>query len=207
MNKRSLGPPPSGIFQKSAELLIDPAADARSAGFQTGCVADFQIGSLCANPEHPPLETCGKDSEVITNLSDAPSLSRPMRRRSDWILVVLLVMLPSAAAQYALTGRIESGTGAHTGGAYSMHAHPTVNPHVALTGGAYTFHGGVAVRGTSTSGSSLPNPLPPQPAHWWAGEGNANDSAGDAHGTVLGGLQFATGRIGKAFEFDGQDDE
>jgi subtilisin-like proprotein convertase family protein len=36
---------------------------------------------------------------------------------------------------------------------------------------------------------------------WWKGEGNANDSAGTNNGTLIGGLGFAPGEVGQAFNF------
>ncbi|MBL9129093.1 MAG: LamG domain-containing protein, partial [Verrucomicrobiales bacterium] len=43
----------------------------------------------------------------------------------------------------------------------------------------------------------------PIPAHWWSGDGAANDRAGNAPGTLQGGVDYAAGRFGKAFRFDG----
>ena len=40
-------------------------------------------------------------------------------------------------------------------------------------------------------------------AAWWQAEGNANDSAGGAHG-IPEGVSFASGKIGQAFRFDGR---
>jgi uncharacterized delta-60 repeat protein len=41
----------------------------------------------------------------------------------------------------------------------------------------------------------------------WQGEGNALDSVGPNHGTMLNGATFGTGVFGQAFEFDGIDDQ
>ena len=38
---------------------------------------------------------------------------------------------------------------------------------------------------------------------WWAAEGNANDSLGNNNGTLSGGVNFTTGEVGQAFQFDG----
>jgi hypothetical protein len=38
---------------------------------------------------------------------------------------------------------------------------------------------------------------------WWAGEGNANDSANGNNGTLLNGTSFAPGEVRMAFSFDG----
>lgn len=43
----------------------------------------------------------------------------------------------------------------------------------------------------------------PAPAHWWSGDGAANDRAGGAPGTLSGGSGFGDGLFGKAFRFDG----
>ncbi|MFI5457323.1 MAG: choice-of-anchor Q domain-containing protein [Isosphaerales bacterium] len=41
------------------------------------------------------------------------------------------------------------------------------------------------------------------PADLYKGEGNAADSAGGASGTIQGGVTFAAGRLGQAFQFNG----
>lgn len=45
-----------------------------------------------------------------------------------------------------------------------------------------------------------------QPAdmtNWWKADGNANDSAGTANGTISGSVAFVPGRYGQAFDFNG----
>jgi hypothetical protein len=41
---------------------------------------------------------------------------------------------------------------------------------------------------------------------WWAGDGNAQDLAGDNHGTLEGDVVFNDGMIEQAFSFDGEGD-
>jgi hypothetical protein len=41
---------------------------------------------------------------------------------------------------------------------------------------------------------------------WWAGEGNAFDSARDNNGTLLNGVGFAAGMVGRAFAFSGSNE-
>jgi len=38
---------------------------------------------------------------------------------------------------------------------------------------------------------------------WWRAEGNANDSVGSNHGTLQGGVTFAPGEVGQAFNLNG----
>lgn len=38
---------------------------------------------------------------------------------------------------------------------------------------------------------------------WWKAEGNANDSAGNNNGTLVGGATFAPGKVGQAFSLNG----
>jgi hypothetical protein len=38
---------------------------------------------------------------------------------------------------------------------------------------------------------------------WWAGENNAGDALGGASGVVAGNVEFADGRVGRAFRFNG----
>jgi hypothetical protein len=38
---------------------------------------------------------------------------------------------------------------------------------------------------------------------WWTGTGNASDQAGANNGTLRGGVTFAPGKVGQAFNFDG----
>ena len=44
---------------------------------------------------------------------------------------------------------------------------------------------------------------PPGLASWWPGDGNANDIAGTNNGALAGGVGFASGMVGQAFQFDG----
>jgi uncharacterized repeat protein (TIGR03806 family) len=44
------------------------------------------------------------------------------------------------------------------------------------------------------------------PVASWTAEGNASDSAGANHASLVGGVTFAAGRIGQAFNLDGIDD-
>ena len=46
-------------------------------------------------------------------------------------------------------------------------------------------------------------PAPPGLVGWWAGESNANDSAGTNNGALYGGMSFAAGEAGQAFKFNG----
>ena len=56
-----------------------------------------------------------------------------------------------------------------------------------------------------TASANVPTcaPAPPGLVGWWAGEANANDSAGANNGALYGGLAFAAGEVGQAFNFDG----
>jgi hypothetical protein len=47
---------------------------------------------------------------------------------------------------------------------------------------------------------------PPGLVSWWNGEGNAADSAGTNHGSLMNGASYALGKVGMAFSFDGIDD-
>ena len=40
---------------------------------------------------------------------------------------------------------------------------------------------------------------------WWPGEGTANDLAGTNHGTLQGGVTYASGKVGQALSFNGTD--
>lgn len=50
-------------------------------------------------------------------------------------------------------------------------------------------------------------PLPGGAVSWWRGEGNALDSVGTYHGTLLNGASTASGFVGQGFNFDGIDDQ
>ncbi len=67
---------------------------------------------------------------------------------------------------------------------------------------------------TSTDGATLmanalefvhPSCTPAQAgmSHWWAGDGNANDSIGRNDGTLQGGATFGAGEVRQAFSFPG----
>ncbi|MCX8027655.1 MAG: SBBP repeat-containing protein, partial [Thermodesulfovibrionales bacterium] len=46
-------------------------------------------------------------------------------------------------------------------------------------------------------------PAPTGMISWWKAEDNANDSVGTNHGTLQNGATYATGKVGKAFSFNG----
>ncbi len=48
-------------------------------------------------------------------------------------------------------------------------------------------------------------PPPPGMVSWWPGEGNAHDIIGANNGTLVGGVTFSTGEVGRAFRFNGRD--
>ena len=56
---------------------------------------------------------------------------------------------------------------------------------------------------TALAGVPTCAPAPPGLVGWWAGEGNASDSAGTNNGALYGGMSFAPGEAGQAFAFDG----
>lgn len=45
--------------------------------------------------------------------------------------------------------------------------------------------------------------VPPGIVGWWKADGNANDSAGTNHGTLIPGATYAAGKIGQAFSLNG----
>jgi concanavalin A-like lectin/glucanase superfamily protein len=61
---------------------------------------------------------------------------------------------------------------------------------------------------SATSPIAEPTCLPP-PANtvsWWPGDGNANDIQNGNNGALQNGATFASGKVGSAFSFDGNDD-
>src|SRR5215471_2375658 len=46
-------------------------------------------------------------------------------------------------------------------------------------------------------------PAPSGLVDWWTGDGNANDIIGSNNGILVGGVGFAAGEVGPAFNFDG----
>lgn len=63
---------------------------------------------------------------------------------------------------------------------------------------------------TAGSGTNQPSDncvtVPGGAISWWRGEGDALDAIGIHHGTPTGGAYHGTGRIGQAFDFDGDRD-
>lgn len=54
--------------------------------------------------------------------------------------------------------------------------------------------------------TNICNPVPSDMISWWKAENNGNDIIGINHGTLMNGVTFAIGKVGKAFSFDGVDD-
>lgn len=59
--------------------------------------------------------------------------------------------------------------------------------------------------GTAPPVTGGPTCLLPSPnlVSWWPGDGNAGDLMGRSNGTLSGGVAFATGQVGQAFNMDG----
>lgn len=64
----------------------------------------------------------------------------------------------------------------------------------------------LVVDGTGNVTTGGPRTPPPGLVGWWAGEDNAQDSAGGNDGALSGGVGFTSGIVGQAFSFDGVDD-
>ena len=61
----------------------------------------------------------------------------------------------------------------------------------------------VAVFTNATPFPSSCDPVPSGLVSWWQAEGNANDSAGTNNGTLIGGVTYTNGEVGRAFSLDG----
>lgn len=62
---------------------------------------------------------------------------------------------------------------------------------------------GLTWSGKLRPAAASPIPAPPGLVAWWRGEEDAQDSAGDNHGALIGNVGFAPGMVGKAFQFNG----
>ena len=75
---------------------------------------------------------------------------------------------------------------------------------VVVASAAVTSRSGISVE-TVYSQSCIP--APSGLVSWWPGDGNANDIFDGNSGTLLNGANFASGKVGQAFSFDGVDDQ
>src|SRR5262249_43021641 len=50
-------------------------------------------------------------------------------------------------------------------------------------------------------------PPPSGLTHWWRGEGNGYDTISIQDGFLIGGVQFAPGKVGTGFSFSGSGDD
>ncbi len=55
-------------------------------------------------------------------------------------------------------------------------------------------------------GTASRSPVPFGLVSWWPGQGNANDTQGVNNGTLVGGVTFAAGKVGTAFNLNGTDE-
>jgi hypothetical protein len=78
-----------------------------------------------------------------------------------------------------------------------------------LSPAKFTLSRGETVLATITRAFSTEPPSPRRPSSglvaWWLADGDAKDSVGDNHGTLKGGVTFAPGVAGQAFDFNGID--
>ena len=59
----------------------------------------------------------------------------------------------------------------------------------------------LAVGLTTEMASAQCTPPPSGLVAWWRGEGNAQDAVGFSDGTLIGDVNFVTGRVGQTFNF------
>lgn len=71
---------------------------------------------------------------------------------------------------------------------------------IALTRSDQTARSGQSEAISIAAGCVAP---PANMVSWWAGDGNANDIQGSNHGTVSGGVGYAGGKVGQAFDLNG----
>ena len=89
-------------------------------------------------------------------------------------------------------------------GVVALTANPELEP-LAYNGGStltLALEPSSPAVGTGSNAALLPT-LPSGLADWWKAEGNALDSAGTSAGTIEGGVTFAPGIAGQAFQFNG----
>ena len=79
---------------------------------------------------------------------------------------------------------------------------PVTEVHVVNTGNADITFGIWDLQFVSAFGSSCVAP-PSGLVSWWPGDGTAKDIAGGNNGTAIGGVTFAAGKVGSAFNLDG----
>ena len=70
------------------------------------------------------------------------------------------------------------------------------NNDASSSGAAYVFSG----LGPATIACVSP---PPGMSSWWRGDGNADDSVGGHHGSLMAGATFGSGEVDQAFQFNG----
>lgn len=127
------------------------------------------------------------------------------RSGSATLAVLALLGMTSAPAQFAVSGRIVgSSSGVSSGGGFSVGGAARVPEVTVSAAGEFSLRGVVIPRTTSASDFD-PQPDPPKPDHWWSADGGVRDLVGRGVGTEVGGLTYAPGLVGTAFQFNGKD--
>ena len=79
----------------------------------------------------------------------------------------------------------------------------TVYQHLFAQAGTYSYFCAAHCEYGMLGVVSVCTPPPANMVSWWGAEGNARDGLGNNDGALQGGVAFAAGQVGQAFNFDG----
>jgi hypothetical protein len=168
--------------------LIDEASlyDTALSASQIQAIYNANSAGKCAVP---PLITSQPQSQMLLSGSTASfSVSAVGSQPLSYQWLMNSLNIPTATNAALVLTNVQAG---QSGNLYS----------VVITNLLGSTNSSNALLSVVPSGSCWP---PPQGlVSWWPAEDSAMDSAGTNNGTLHGGVTFAPGEVGEAFDFDG----
>ncbi len=216
-----------GAIDNAAGATLSASDDTFTADVATGggggrvwLRARAALGGAILNSGLASLVSVTIDGNVVkSGVGTYPKLRRPMARASTmfsgWPLLDLynsIVAEDTGGHDIANAGSVEGGSNlvatstGLTGNITISTANPQLTP-LANTGGPtptqVPLTGSPAISTGSNALLASTATAIPGLTDLWLGNGNAQDSAGTSNGTVNGGVTYAPGLSGQAFQFNG----
>ncbi|MBI1895114.1 MAG: putative Ig domain-containing protein [Acidobacteria bacterium] len=196
----------SGAIVPSAENLVIGSRSLTAPGeFFTGNIDEVDIYSRALTAAEIAAIYSAGTAGKCTNIPIINVASLPDGQAGNSYSQSLKPVLGVPPYGFAITfGTLPAGLSLNTGSGV-ISGTPAAAGSSTFTTRVTDSAGRFSERTLALTVTTPPNCVPPPPGMvaWWTADGNANDSAGNNHGTLEGGSSYAAGMVGQAFDLDG----